>query len=101
MTPSRSEGRAESLTGLKEDEGAPMNRAEWIAASAILLNIATLLFGGGAFWQTVQDHDRRLVAIEAAERTRAAEMTQILVRLERIDRNIIALKERMDKEVRH
>ena len=75
-----------------------MNRAEWIAAGAVLLNVATLLFGGGAFWQSVQDHERRLIAIEATDRAREAQMTQILVRLERIDSNTIALKERMDKE---
>lgn len=80
------------------DEGRTMNRAEWIAAAAILLNLATLIFGGGAFYQTVQDHDRRIVAMEAAEISRTAEMTQILVRLERIDSNTIALKERMDKD---
>lgn len=35
--------------------------------------------------------------MEAALQARNQEMTQILVRLERIDSNTIALKERMDK----
>lgn len=74
-----------------------MTRAEWIAAGAILLNLATLVFGGGAFWQTVQDHERRVVALESIDRDREVMVTQILVRLERIDSNTIALKERMDK----
>ena len=80
-------------------ESEQMKRAEWIAAAAIVLNLATLIFGGGAFWQTVQDRDRRIVAVEAAEKLRATEMTQILIRLERIDSNTIALKERMDKDI--
>lgn len=75
-----------------------MQRAEWIAAAALIINILSIVFGGGALWQSHQDHDRRIVAIEAAERARAAETTQILVKLERIDRNTIALKERMDRE---
>lgn len=75
-----------------------MTRAEWIAVAAVVLNISTLVFAGGAFWQTQQDHDRRIVAMEAALQARTQEMTQILVRLERIDSNTMALKERMDKE---
>lgn len=74
-----------------------MTRAEWIAVAAVILNISTLVFAGGAFWQTQQDHDRRIVAMEAAIQARTQEMTQILVRLERIDSNTLALKERMDK----
>lgn len=74
-----------------------MTRGEMFGVAAIALNVSTLIFGGGAFWQTVQDHEKRLVAVEAAEKSRAAEMTQILIRLERIDSNTIALKERMDE----
>jgi hypothetical protein len=80
------------------EQGSQVQRAEWIAAGALIINVLSIVFGGGALWQSHQDHDRRIVAIEAAERARAAEMTQILVRLERIDSNTIALKERMDKE---
>jgi hypothetical protein len=80
------------------EEGPRVQRAEWIAAGALIINVLSIVFGGGALWQSHQDHDRRIVAIEAAERARAAEMTQILVRLERIDSNTIALKERMDKD---
>lgn len=80
------------------EQGSRVQRAEWIAAGALVINVLSIVFGGGALWQSHQDHDRRIVAIEAGERARAAEMTQILVRLERIDSNTIALKERMDKE---
>lgn len=75
-----------------------MQRAEWIAAGALIINVLSIVFGGGALWQSHQDHDRRIVAIEASERARTREMTQILIRLERIDSNTIALKERMDKD---
>lgn len=80
------------------EKGQAVTRAEWIAVAAVVLNVSTLVFGGGAFWQTQQDHDRRIVAMEASLQARTTEMTQILVRLERIDSNTIALKERMDKE---
>ncbi len=80
------------------EQGTRVQRAEWVAAAALIINILSIVFGGGALWQSHQDHDRRIVAIEAAERARATEMTQILVRLERIDSNTIALKERMDKD---
>lgn len=39
-----------------------MTRAEWIAAGAFVLNIATLVFGLGVVWGDVQDHERRLSA---------------------------------------
>lgn len=80
------------------DESTRMTRGEMFGVAAIALNLATLIFGGGAFYQTVQDHERRLVAAEAVDRSREVQMTQILIRLERIDSNTIALKERMDKE---
>lgn len=75
-----------------------MTRGEMFGVAAIALNLATLIFGGGAFYQTVQDHERRLVAAEAVDRSREVQMTQILIRLERIDSNTVALKERMDKD---
>lgn len=68
------------------DERERMTRAEWIAAGAILLNLATLIFGGGAFWQTVQDHERRIMAEERKS-------DDIIPRLERIDANVSLLAE--------
>lgn len=72
-------------------ERASMTRAEWIAACAIILNVLTLVFGGGAFWQTVQDHERRLVAQEARSDTLAP-------RIERIDANVELLIEQMREQ---
>lgn len=92
---------AERLTGddtPNTKERHTMTRGEQFGVAAIALNLATLIFGGGAFYQTVQDHDRRIVAVEVAEGKRSEQMTQILIRLERIDSNTISLKDRMDKD---
>ena len=78
------------------DEIKSMTRAEWIAAAAMGVNVLGFAFGGGALWQMVNDHNKRLTAVEAVDRTREVQMTQILVRLERIDANTIALKERVE-----
>lgn len=78
------------------NERTRVQRAEWIAAGALIINIFGFVFGGGALWQSHNDHDRRIVAVEASIAATNANMTQILVRLERIDSNTIALKERMD-----
>jgi hypothetical protein len=83
---------------MPNSQGTQVQRAEYIAAGALIINVLGLAFGGGALWQSVQDHEKRIVSVEAADRARSTEMTQILVRLERIDSNTIALKERMDKE---
>lgn len=71
-----------------------MTRAEWIAAAAMGLNILGFAFGGGVVWQMINDHDQRIVSLEAVDRAREAQLTQILVRLERIDANTTAMKER-------
>ena len=68
-----------------------MTRAEWIAAIAILLNLATLVFGGGAFWQTVQDHERRISAEEAKS-------DALIPRIERIDANVAVLAEQAKEQ---
>ena len=80
------------------NESQSMTRAEWIAAAAMGVNVLGFAFGGGALWQMVHDHDKRMTAVEAIDRAREAQMTQILVRLERIDANTVALKDRMDKD---
>jgi len=69
-----------------ELERKSMVRAEWIAAIAISLNLLTLVFGGGAFWQTVQDHERRIVAEEKKSEA-------LIPRIERIDANVQILAE--------
>lgn len=75
-----------------------MNRAEWIAIAALFLNVIGFAFGGGALWQSVNEHEKRIVSIEAIDRARELQNTQILVRLERIDSNTMALKERLDSQ---
>jgi len=78
------------------DESKSMTRAEWIAAAAMGVNVLGFAFGGGALWQMVNDHDKRITSVEAIDRAREAQLTQILVRLERIDANTTALKDRMN-----
>jgi hypothetical protein len=72
-----------------------MTRAEWIAAAAMGVNVLGFAFGGGAFWQTQQELKGRIENLEAVDRTREEQFTQMLVRLERIDANTTALKERL------
>ena len=75
-------------------ERNPMNRAEWIAVLAIGLNVITLVFGGGAFWQTVQDHERRILAQESKS-------DAIAPRIERIDANVELLIDQMREQRDH
>ena len=58
-----------------------MTRGEMFGVAAIALNLATLVFGGGAFWQTVQDHERRIASEEAKS-------DALVPRIERIDANV-------------
>lgn len=74
-----------------------VNRAEWIAIGALAVSICGGVFSLGVVYADVQDHERRIVSVEAIDRARDDQMTQILVRLERIDSNTQTLKERMDK----
>ena len=75
--------------------GASLKRAEWIAVAALGLNILAIVFGGGAVWQTGQDNTRRIVSLEGWQEITDNKSLQILIRLERIDANTTALKERM------
>jgi hypothetical protein len=73
---------------------AHMTRAEWIAVAAIGLNVVTIVFGGGAFWQTVQDHERRITSEEIKSEA-------LIPRIERIDANVAMLvEERRDERLR-
>lgn len=77
-----------------------MTRAEWIAAAAMGVNVLGFAFGGGALWQMVNEHDKRLTAVELIDQQRTQQLTEILVRLERIDVNTMALKERMKERAK-
>ena len=67
-------------------EGNQMTRGEMFGVAAIALNLATLIFGGGAFYQTVQEHERRIA-------TEEAKSDAMVPRLERIDANVELLIE--------
>lgn len=80
------------------DEGNGMTRAEWWAAAAFAVNVLGFAFGGGAFWQRQQEQEVRIDNLEAVDRERETQFTQMLVRLERIDANTTALKERLGEK---
>lgn len=77
-----------------------MNRAEWVAAAALGINILGFAFGGGALWQSVNEQGGSIAELRAKDTARDTQMTQILVRLERIDANTMALKDRVDGETK-
>jgi hypothetical protein len=64
-----------------------VTRAEWVSFAALALNIATLVFGLGAIWANVQDHERRLDVQEK-------KLDVLVPRVERIDANVQFLAER-------
>lgn len=70
-------------------------RAEWIAIAAFAINVATLVFGLGVVWADVQDHERRVSAMEE-------KVDALIPKVERIDANVSFLAERAreDREVR-
>lgn len=61
-----------------------INRAEWISFGALALNVLTLVFGLGAVWSQVQDHNRRISGLET-------KMDVIVPKVERIDANVTFL----------
>lgn len=63
-----------------------MSRAEWIAATALGLNVLTLAFFFGAVWRDVQDHGRRLGVVEVSN-------GDLVAKVERIDANVAFLAE--------
>lgn len=69
------------------NERAAMARAEWIAAAALVLNLATIVFAAGVLWRDVEDHARRLVVQEQ-------KMDALVPKVERIDANVTFLAER-------
>lgn len=71
--------------------GGPVQRAEWIAIGAFLLNVATLVFGLGVMWADIQDHTRRL---DVQER----KVDALVPKVERIDANVQFLAERAKED---
>jgi hypothetical protein len=62
------------------------SRAEWISIASLVITLAALVFNIGVVYQTVQDHDRRIIAEEAKS-------DQLIPRVERIDANVAFLAE--------
>lgn len=69
------------------NESSPVTRAEWTATVAVMLNLATLIFGAGTIWQQQQEHDRRLLLVEQR-------YDAMVVKVERIDAGVAYIVER-------
>lgn len=63
-----------------------VTRAELIAIASLVITLAALIFNIGVVYQTVQDHERRIVAEEA-------KTDDLVPRVERIDANVTFLAE--------
>lgn len=68
-------------------ERASVKRAEWVAAGALLMSLAGLIFQLGVVWQSQQDQERRIIVLEGDSKT-------LLLRIERIDANVTYLADR-------
>jgi hypothetical protein len=64
-----------------------VTRSEWIAGAAFVLSAASMVWTGGVIFGQVQEHDRRIVAVEN-------KLDSIVPRIERIDANVTILAER-------
>lgn len=72
---------------MEDDEAKFVRRAEWISVAALALTMASGVFQLGVVWQATQDHERRIVTIEADSRA-------MVTKVERIDANVQFLAER-------
>ena len=70
----------------QERQEKALTRAEWIAATALIISCGTGLYTAGIEVQRLNDQDRRLTAVEAVATTSAT-------KLERIDANVSLLVE--------
>ncbi len=72
-----------------------MKRAEWGVIVSLIMSMMTAAWSVGVVWQTVQEHDRRLLAAES-------KLDTITMRIERIDANVTFLADRAreDRESR-
>ena len=64
-----------------------VTRSEWIAGAAFVLSAGSMIWTGGVVYGQVQEHDRRIVAVES-------KLDNIVPRIERIDANVTILAER-------
>jgi cell division protein FtsB len=67
-------------------ERAPVTRAEWIAIGALVVSICGGVFSLGVVYADVQDHERRLGAVEMSN-------DALVAKVERIDANVQFLAE--------
>lgn len=63
-----------------------MTRAEWIAIGALVVSICGGVFSLGVVYADVQDHERRLGAVEMSN-------DALVAKVERIDANVQFLAE--------
>jgi len=68
-----------------------VTRSEWISTGALLVSLASIIWTGGVIYGQVQEHDRRIVLVEA-------KMDAIVPRLERIDANVAILAQRAQED---
>ena len=76
----------QAFQGAQDRQEQALTRAEWIAAAALIVSCGTGLYTAGIEVQRLNDHDRRLAAVEASE-------TISTVKIERIDANVSLLVE--------
>jgi hypothetical protein len=89
-----SESTSANETDQKRTE-QKVTRAEWGVVLSLLLSAGSVIFSAGVVWTTVQEHDRRLIAVEAVQDDQGKTIA-------RIDANVTFLTERAreDREFR-
>lgn len=70
-----------------------LTRAEWMAAASLVLSTLTMAYMAGIEVQRLNDHDRRIIGLEAGQDRMAAKVEEIRVTSARIDANVSALTE--------
>lgn len=75
-----------------------LTRAEWMAAASLILSTVTGAYLAGVEVQRLNDHDRRLSAVEAAQASSAGKIETLLITTSRIDANVSALTDQAKEE---
>ncbi len=79
-------------------QATALTRAEWIAAGALIISTGTGLYTAGIEVQRLNDHDRRLAAVEASESTASGKIEQLLITTSRIDANVTTLTDQSKEQ---
>lgn len=77
-----------------------MTRAEWMAAAALAVSLIQGAYIAGVEVQRLNDHDRRIIGLEAGQDRMAAKVEEIRVTSARIDANVSALAEQAHERMR-